>query len=502
MTGLVFSCGFDAYGPAGNQNAASVMAGDWSVSGTPAVVAGLSATGYAVQLSTVMTMTAALPSAMTRISGSIRFRTDSATIGTRFLFQTGVTAVFAITLNAATGAIELRTGSQTGTIIATSGAVAIGTIHVLSFDVTVGAAGAYAFHLDGGALYSGTGNTGNGQTSVNTFVLGNGAGALTTIDDIALFNPLAAGYDSSMLTASVVVETQWPSGDAQKQFTSDGNVLWPTGIAADGVYQATTFTSSLLANSLFLLKVTPTVNCTLVSVSFMPNASNAAAKYRAVVYSDSSGAPNILLSSGTEVVGVTAGTSFVGVLTTPQSLTAGTPVWIGIITDTATNLRHYDNLTNLGQRKAVTYTSGAPASAGTMVTGQPTFLFWGNCTGAAVNAVSVMLNPPHTLAAGSQVRGTAAAQKDLFSFPALSNVPSAIYGVAVKGFVHKSDSGTRTVSLPMRSGGTDSDGSAASQAMSTTGQWQRSLYPTDPATGAAWTAAGVNAASAGVSVAT
>jgi hypothetical protein len=135
-----------------------------------------------------------------------------------------------------------------------------------------------------------------------------------------------------------------------------------------------------------------------------------------------------------------------------------------------------------------------------MTAGQATWEIWGNCTGAASNYASEMLNPPLGTAQ-SQIHSATVAQEDLYKFPALLTTPSTIYGCAVKGFVSKSDSGARTVSFNTKSGGSDSAGSAPSQAMSTTNQWQRSYFDVDPATGVAWTRAGLNAASSGVSVA-
>jgi len=315
-----------------------------------------------------------------------------------------------------------------------------------------------------------------------------------------LFNPADAAYNSGVLTSSVVVETSFPSGDAQKQFTNDGNVVWPAGITAAGVYSVTGTTNAPGANQLFLVKITPAVACTLNSVSIIPRATSAGAKYRGVAYADSSGAPGSLLTSGTEVVGATSGTTITGVLTTPQSLVAGTSYWIGYITDTSVVLAQVDATTNLGRKIANTYTSGAPGSAGAMTTGQATWQIWGNCTGAAVNWASEALNPPlGTVAA--QIHSATVAQEDLYTFPALVTTPSTIYGVAIKAFVAKSDSGARTVSLNMKSGSSDSTGSSAGQAMSTTNQWQRSFFDVDPATGVAWTRAGLNAASSGVSVA-
>ncbi len=84
---------------------------------------------------------------------------------------------------------------------------------------------------------------------------------------------------------------------------------------------------------------------------------------------------------------------------------------------------------------------------------------------------------------------------------ATSVTPSAIYAVAVKGYIRKSDSGARTVDLRMKSGGTDSAGTNAGQAPATTYGWLDSFFETDPNTSAAWLPANLNAATSGYKVA-
>jgi len=79
-----------------------------------------------------------------------------------------------------------------------------------------------------------------------------------------------------------------------------------------------------------------------IEAGLVSSATSGTAKFKAVVYADSAGAPGSLLSSGTEVVGCTSGSTLTGALITPQSLTAGTPCWIGFITDTSVVLQQAD----------------------------------------------------------------------------------------------------------------------------------------------------------------
>lgn len=80
--------------------------------------------------------------------------------------------------------------------------------------------------------------------------------------------------------------------------------------------------------------------------------------------------------------------------------------------------------------------------------------------------------------------------KDLYSIGSLSSTPASIIGISVVGFEEKTDATTRTLYHSVRSGATDSDGSAFS--LNSTYQRYDRYILTDPDTSAAWTASGVN----------
>lgn len=493
----IFTDGFDVYGPPGVTPALNTQ---WTnVSGSSAVVAGLSSPGYALRLNSNSSCTKTMSAGYTRITGSVRFKSDLGTNNNQLLFQNGATAVCCFTIET-NGVINFRTGGAAGAIVAAGAAVATGSTHVLTFDIIMGASAAYTVYLDGVLYMSGSGNTANSQSSYNTIVAfqTTSGTALLTIDDLILIDPTQPNYNSTLLTSNPVIETQFVSGDTQTQFANDGNVIPVAGVAAYGIYKAVTNMS--VAIGLWLLKITPLVNCTLNSVSAIPSASSGAAKYKGVVYADSAGAPGALLSSGNEVIGATAAATLTLPLVTPQAFIAGTSYWIGLICDTTVNFQQYDNATNLGRFKANTYASGAPNPAGATTGGQGTLQIWGNCTGAAVSWPSLSLNPPLGTAQ-AQTHSSTVGQEDLFGFPPLVTNPTTIFGMAVKGFVSKSDAGARTASFNAKSGAADTTGSAPSQGLATTPQWQGSYFDVDPATGLPWTTAGANAAKAGVSVA-
>lgn len=514
---LVFCEGADKYGPAGSLNVTNLLAGEWlSSTGTLAIAASLSAYGYALSMTSINAATqcnlTSVPFRTTlgRVAGT--FRINSLYTGNLFggiQLKNGVNTCFSLQWAFQAARIELRvgatTGQTTGTLLNSGGSLSAGSTHDVSYDITIGPSAAYTVWLDGVLLFSGTGNTGNGQTvcdRIFPFITSVAAGGATQIiDDITVYDPTQPGYDSTVLTSNPLVLTKFGNADAQKVFTNDGDVIIPAGLLdGTGVCRSTATVSAPGANFIFLLKCTPSVSRTLNSISVIPGATSATAKLKAVCYADSAGSPGALLSDGVEVVGLNSGVVLTSNLATPVSLTAGTPVWIGAYTDTSVSLYLYDT-SSQGISKALTYTSGAPNPAGSgFATGRSTWLLWGNCTGSTVNYLAIGRNPPLGTVA-SQIHSANVGDEELYSFPALDFTPDKIYGGAVKGLVGKSDSGSRGVSFNHKSGSSDSTGSSANQALSTSKQWMGSYFDTDPATGLPFTPSDVNAAKSGVSVA-
>lgn len=87
---------------------------------------------------------------------------------------------------------------------------------------------------------------------------------------------------------------------------------------------------------------------------------------------------------------------------------------------------------------------------------------------------------------------------DTYGHGAISHNPVAIFGTQTCMCAQKSDAGAMSIKEAMRSGGTNYTG--ASQALATSLLIYREVRETDPATSAAWTQSGVNAAEIGTGV--
>lgn len=497
---LIFCDGMDKYGGV-NGNTGGVpgllTAGEWTTAAGSALslVAGLSATGQALRIgiggTTAISKT--LPASYSRLIGGFRFNVaifGATNIG--ITFQDAGTAQASISFNT-TGTISLRNGTTAGTALATSStSVSASSTHYLEWDITFGNSAAYQVWLDGVSLFSGTGDTtGTANNTANGIAFTtSGSGHTVEYDDLYLFDSTGSTNNAVLLT-SPRIETTFPTADSAVQFAFGSGILGSTTNRAGT-------TNAPAAGSLVLRRFTPAAAGTLNSITIMPGATSAGANYRGVVYADSGGtAPGTLLSSGTQVTGVTSGTAKDLPLTTPQSLSTGTQYWIGFINDTSVLLQLSDTST-VGYRAANTYASGAPGTAPTMTSGQSSWLFWGNLTGVAVNYDEVNNQPPDGLY--SYVFDATVGHEDLYNFGALSVTPASVYAVAVKGYIQRSDSGAKTISLRTKSGGSDGAGSLAGQTPATTFGWMTSVFETDPATSAAWTGPNLNAAQSGIRV--
>jgi hypothetical protein len=488
---LIFMDGFDKYGPFNSVSASvtALLAGEWTATtGTVGIVSGLSTPGSAVQLSQAnASIQKTMPANYSRVIGGMRFSTNlGATVGIQFNDSaTGQCSISIIT----TGIISVRNGAYTtGTILgSSSGSITANSVHYLEWDITFGNSAAYQVWLDGVSIISGIGDTtGSANNFYNLFSIGCQSGAILTVDDLYLFDATGTRNNAVLLT-SPRIETTIPISDSAVQFAFGAAVLGNT------VAGAAATTPS--ANSLLLRRFVPSRSCTLNSISLLPAATNGTSLWRPVVYADSGGVPGTLMSAGSTATGVTNGTVLTMPLTTPQSLVAGTAYWLGFMNDTTININVADSGLNC-VRAPVTFSSGAPGTAPAMTTGQASFLIWGNITGTGVNYYEVNQQPP--AGAFSYVTDTAVGHEDLYGFPALSAMPGTVYAAAVKGYCSKSDTGARTVSLRMSSGGTDSGGS--SLAPGTTYGWLGANFETDPNGAIPWTGANLNAATSGFKI--
>ena len=101
------------------------------------------------------------------------------------------------------------------------------------------------------------------------------------------------------------------------------------------------------------------------------------------------------------------------------------------------------------------------------------------------------VNEAHMDSDTSYVSGSTAGNTDIYALADLASAPASITAVIIKHAMRKSDTGLRTATTRVVSGGVNYDQPTVT--LATTYQWQNTIYVSDPNTAVAWTFAGVNA---------
>jgi len=114
-------------------------------------------------------------------------------------------------------------------------------------------------------------------------------------------------------------------------------------------------------------------------------------------------------------------------------------------------------------------------------------------TAGATNASCV--DEPQQNALTDYVFDAVAGDADFYNIGTIASTPLATVAVTTRAFMSKSDAGARTGAVQIKSGGTTV--ASPTLALATTFGWTWRTDTTDPATGAAWTAAAVNTVQCG-----
>lgn len=417
------------------------------------------------------------------------YRTTTALSGTsalaNFQFCDGATQQCSIVFRS-DGVILLTSGAPNGTTLATyTGAVsAQNTWFAFEFEVVINnTTGSFTARKNGntsndftlGSLNTrgGTANNYANRLNVNCFTT---PGVAVQLDDI-LWRSDAASVN---WIGDVRCYTRMPASDAAVQFARAPSPV-PVTMAVSSTASDPTGTSRYTP---FTASATGTVGTLSVQIN-----TGFTGNLKCALFADSSGFPAAVLGSATTLVNPVTGANTV-TFGTPVAVTKGTAYWWGVSHD-VTAVVSVGN-TSVGRTStAVAYASFPTAS--------PTVGGTTNATAGTVNITPTISSEfvSETLQDGTTtyVYDSTVGHSDLYTLAALSGTPNSTVAVITRGFVSKSDAGTRNAALQLKSGGTTVQTPAP--ALSTTFGWLWRADTTDPATGSAWTAVGVNAAQIG-----
>jgi len=418
------------------------------------------------------------------------------TVWTAFTLRDGSTAQCSICITQG-GKIELRVGDKAGAVVASyTGAFVQDTwTHFQCKVVIHPTAGSFEVRKDGVAVNSFTATgintraTGNSFANGFSFVSGQ-QDQNTYIDDLLVFSGAGAAPNTWVGDCRAICLA--PSGDtATKMF-----VPQPAG-AAGALGQSSIIGQqwAVPANTVCFAgpyTISPDKSGSITTLT----ASNAAAytgKQKAAIYLSESGAPTTLLGVSNEVVNPSSG-NWTWTFATPVWLGAGCQYFLAILTDTTSPNIWGGNSAGL-QQTGVTYASGFPNPAGTIVSGGRVPAIGGSTNPGNVTNIC----EPRATGDTDYVFAYNVNDTDLYD---MVNLPSvgiqSIIGVVSRILWKKSDAGLRNGQMLVKSGGTTV--TSPDTVMSSTYAYVAHVDPVDPATGAAWTVAGVNALQIGQKV--
>lgn len=495
---LLFMDGFDLYSVSSD-----TVLGRWTTlsnTGSSNILTGRYS-GSCLQFTSVsnLNIAKALPTTYSTLVLGVAIKTNlAASSFTCFSFYdtVGGTAQTSVCIQS-DGSIVVKRGTSAGTTLGTSaaGVIASNTWAYVEAKIlfTTGATGTYEVRVNGTNVVSGTSaTTAASTTAIGAFDLRVTNSSLTAYwDDLYLCD--TSGAANNNFLGDSRIETVFPTADtATKNF--------PTAVTYAGQVTA----SSVIAvpsNTLTLYTMTPAVSGNVSSIVFTTTntGGSATGKIKGVVYADSSGVPGARLAVSTELVGIANASDNTLSFSSPPAVTAGSTYYFGVLTDTS--LTWVSALTNGGvfSKSSQTYSTGpvdpAPSS---MTSSTNNYKMWAVITSASANFACVKETAGD--ADASYIQATAASTEDLYSHAALSSTPASVAAVQLVSLVRKSDAGPRTVTNQLKSSSTDQAGTTWYPGGSY--QYFSDIYPTDPATSAAWTGSGVNSATYGVKIVT
>lgn len=424
----------------------------------------------------------------------LAFRQTAAVSGTTsgayVTLSDGTTAQCSIVFQSG-GNILLTSGAPGGTVLDTyTGAVALAnTWYAFEFEIAINnTTGSWAVRKNGNpsndrALGSlDTQNSANPYANKITLGMTSAVNA-QQVDDLYWRSSAATGS----FLSDIRCYTRAPASDASVQFSKAPQTLTQTPFA-QGSNNA--LPANVTRYAPFVSPHDGTISTATVSVN-----ANYTGNLKCAIFSSTGSAPASVLSSTTIIVNPTAGTNTIAFIT-PAAVVKGSQYWLGIVTDAATAAVNTTFPTSTGVTTPTTY-AAFPVATPTPVT-----------TGLAQQVITftVTISANYGLVAEAQQDTTASyvydsvvGHSDLYGIAAIASTPLTTFAVTTRAYAIKSDAGTRTMAVQLKSGGTTV---ASPTVVLTPSNWQWAWRhdTTDPATGAAWTAAAVNVCSIGPTV--
>jgi hypothetical protein len=407
-------------------------------------------------------------------------------------FYDGATAQCSVAFRS-DGAIILAAGAQTGTNLATyTGAItAINAWYQFEIEVvinsTVGSIAVRKLGNTSNDFFLGNLNT---RASANNYANKIGIGSAWGANPNHIVDDFLWRSDAASVSwaGDIRCFTRMPASDVSAQFTRSGSIVPVTPYVG-----STTTTATTSGNyARFVASCDGTIGSAVLNFSVV-----VAASLKCTIFADNAGAVGAVLGSATILVNPTTGANTV-TFGTPVAVTRGTTYWLGFCWNTSGASYNSANTQTANVygtgASGITYASFPTANPSLSLTFAPIFTV--NITPTTLSNAGFVADAATDYAGGYDFSSTVG-QSDLYAITSIGSTPSSIIGVTTRVYAQKSDAGTRILAVQLQSGATNVQTTGV---LNTNWNWIARNDLVDPATGAAWTAVGVNNAQIGVVV--
>jgi hypothetical protein len=397
---------------------------------------------------------------------------------TYFSLGDGATAQCSVVFRS-DGAILLTSGGPAGTTLDTyTGAVtASATWYAFEIEVVIN-------NTTGSWVVRKNGNTSNDhalgsldtQNSVNAYAnrltFGVNASVNQQVDDLFW----RSDASSVAWIGDIRCYTRMPASDASVQFSRSPTTAIQTPYT---IISNAGITAGQPRYSSFVAAWDGTIGTATVTLG-----AGYTGNMKCSIFASSGSAPTTVLGSATAITNPVTGINTF-TFGTPVTVAKGTQYWFGFVSDTSSGTFSFGGTVTSGGTSTTSYAS-FPAASPAMTT-----------SNAALCSITFTISANCDVVSEAQQDGTATYvydstvnDADFYAFGTITPTPTpgAIIAMTTRGYMQKSDAGSRTASMRIKSGST----TVASPTLTLTNsgwQWAWRMDLTDPNTGSAWTAA-------------
>jgi len=249
------------------------------------------------------------------------------------------------------------------------------------------------------------------------------------------------------------------------------------------------------ANRVFYTPFTWSYSGTFSSVVVTTLSTAYVGNFKCAIFNDNgSGAPGTILATATNIITNPPVSSTMTFNFTPAvSVTIGQKIWMGLCPD-VTSGPILASSGSLGLFGTTTYASYPVANPSTL-----------SAAGSVQSTITItplsssLVNEAQQDGTTTYVYDNTVGHADFYGIAPVATSPGVIVALTTRGYMQKSDAGTRSAAMQLKSGATTV--ATSTLVLSNSGfQWLYRMDLTDPNTGAAWTSANANAVTIGPTV--